>query len=196
MPVMEELQQTYPEAAPPPTETQPVLQLAPHGSRIAGAIQDPTVTVIENPKLQGQWGYLFSKVFIEKREIRAFHAAYHFRVSTKRRWTGRWKVAVTGFRVVTLEKGFDRGIAYEFMLGDGGAVLPNPSVIGYATCFLRPDEYDRFLEFLLANKDIARTIKELNGALARSASAFELDAKDRLMLPENYASLVVATPGP
>ncbi len=162
-------------------ETDPVARL----SRIAGGIQDHSVTVIENPAYSGLTGFLVSQHFRKTSygEIE-LSGVNHYRAGIDEA-EPRFSRDHPNVRI---RKGFDN-FPYSFAESDG-LLLPNASLMPYEICFISPDEFaeaNRMMKDPNRFKDGVIFVYQL---VARKSDKFMLDG-EKLSMPSNYASMII-----
>lgn len=172
-----------------PTKTDPKLQRTPKRLKTGGASQDNSITVIENPSVDGHIGYLFAQRFLETSHSRRFERTLYLRVDLE------------DFRIqdkneyfeVRFDQGFDpKRLAYDFMIADGRIVLPRPSTVPYEICFIDPDLYNKYLADLKRSETVGPILEQVNSTLAKRAKNFRVDSVSKaLILPQNYATLEI-----
>ena len=188
----------------PPASTSTELQLEPVAKeiRIGSGIKDGSITVIENPSLDGYVGLLLSKHFYEARfQWRDLIDVLYIRVDDKKRLRESRE-----YGRVSIDKGFDN-IPYNFVATDSGVILPAKSTLPYEICFISPDEYDHFHDELQKGpwetqearglrrgrnvpetSNVEHVVESMYKLLAQKVSTFSLD-NGKLVLPRDYASL-------
>ena len=165
------------------TETErsidPRTQMAP----TANALEDSSITVVENPIVNGHTGLVLAQHFEGKTDgERHLVDVHHLRIDQI------YRVEVQRYDRLVIRKGFDN-FSYEFIVV-GGNLIPSPSTICYKGCFLDPKQYEMFRgEFEDDNPDAAATVELMYELLAkREPDYFSLE-RGELRMPANYASL-------
>lgn len=170
------------------TMTEPVLQEFPRELRIGGTTQDNSITVVENPRVEGYIGYLFAGHFVETKTTRCLTDTTYFRINL-----GSFNLIRENYSRVYLEKGFSPAeyARCDFLLVRSiNKILPRPTIRPYEIGFLEPDLYNKHLEDLKHSLNVERVLYEINSDLAARIRSFGLDhGSGLLILPENYATL-------
>lgn len=170
------------EEYPATISTDPELQPVTREVRIGSGTQDSSITVIENPLLEGYTGLLLSRYFFSRFQWRDLIDVQHIRAGDKNNLR-----ELQHYNRVRIDKGFDR-VLYNFVTTDTGLVLPAPNVLPYEVGFITPSEYDSFHDELRGGKNVKDVLESMYRLLAQKIPTFSFD-NGKLVLPNDYASL-------
>lgn len=169
----------------PLNQTKPVLETTAREAAVGGAMQDSSLTVIENPSLDLYIGILLAEHLRQDRLRTRLMNVEHIRF--------RYEPEVPRLRhheTVTLEKGlYSSNTYFHFVRTGEGLILPAASVIAYQICPITPAQYNGFCRSLKNLKDMKEVLLDMYRLLARNVQGFSLKRDGTLSLPPNYASL-------
>ena len=170
------------EESPSTISTDPKLQPVTREIRIGSGTQDSSITVIENPLLEGYTGLLLSRYFSSRFQWRDLIEVQHVRADAENNLR-----ELQHYNRVRIDKGFAH-VFYNFAATDTGLFLPAPNVLPYETAFITPSEYDNFLYELHRDINVEDVLESMYKLLAQKIPTFSFD-NGKLYLPNDYASL-------
>ncbi len=152
---------------------------------VAASTQDNSITVIENPSLNGLLGILLSRHFDRQPLDKYLIDVRHIRVDDRddikeQRDHKRVRISM-GVKYRGAEE-----IIYRHVSTEDEQRLPAPSLLPYRTCFLHADEFDYLFSGL--ERDNKAAIRTMYRLLAINDPLFSF-RRGKLVLPDGYANL-------
>ncbi|MBI2574272.1 hypothetical protein HYV82_00105 [Candidatus Woesearchaeota archaeon] len=173
--------------SPAQTLTHPELEAIVRAARISGAAEDSSITMIENPwPHSGYTGFLLARQFFPRAFQVELGGVLHVREKD---------FVIDGvpspYNSVALD--LMRTGAYETCVcavADSELLLPSPSILPYALCFIPAETYTELSDALSKPGDRTGVLQEVYRMFAQAHSpAFSIGTGGRLDFPRGYANV-------
>lgn len=164
------------------TNTESQSMINPTRQRVYSNIEGPSITVCQNPSVDGNIGYLLAKETNHKRGV-VHRQCDHFEISRQ----ANTLTKVASFAIVSEERATKANFQFYFLLGNN--IVPRPTLTPYQRAPLSIEEHRQYLA-MVKDASIAMNIRQLDQLIVERTEHFSLGADGLLFLPPDYASLL------